>query len=221
MNVVIPYRKPKDDREIYLCVDLIKKKYPNKKIYVMGDVVKHKDITSIYVPTSKEKRTRWYDSCNNVLQYIEKVKEPFILWHDDIFITDFDFELENNYYCQTIRERLKRLYHSVNSDYHLRFQRVPQDYKDYEIHIPFIVENVELYKECILEAFENGTTPLVKTIYGNKLNNESDKDYHKEFGVYDSKSRVEFRKPYHSLFPDVDLDVMLKRIKDNSDEYEI
>ncbi len=212
MNIVIPYKKRKNNRKIYYCIDLIKKKYPNSDIYVIGDIVKREDVKNIYIPPYINQKNRGDDSCNKLLKYIEFIGQPFILFHDDIFITDFNFDLKCNYYSDTIENLMK------NKDpehiYYSKFLKLPQEYKHYDLHIPFIVENVELFKECILEAFENDTTLVVRSIYGNKLNDENDKDYLETFGYFDSKTHeLEIRRPYHSLPLYADLNVIIPIIK--------
>lgn len=209
MNIVIPYRKLQSDKEIQLSVPIWLKWKNDLKIYVVGDEVPSsiKDkVINIVRPFNHSDN----DASENILEYIDKVGEPFIQSNDDIFITDYSVEIKNNFYYGTLKDKLEfvKARGQENQWYYKQFKKLPSEWKMYELHIPFIVKNPQLYKKCILDSFKLGTPSMKYTIYGNRLNDETDKDYFETYGIIDSKyhkskydiyDRDKLLRPYHSL----------------------
>lgn len=209
MNIVIPFRKIQSDKEIVICVKLLKK-WGATKIYVVGDEVPT-EIKKEVINLIRDKTTLDYlDATDNILHYINIINKPFIMFMDDLFITDMSVKITNNFYYNTFEDKLKfvKKRNQHNQDYYKKFNKVPFDWKMYELHTPFIVKDLDLFVKSIHIARKLNTPALTRSVYGNILNDKQDKCYYETYGLIDAKyhkSKLdkydcnEILKPFYSL----------------------
>ena len=191
MNIVIPFRNTCGNEELEMCVRLIEKnmKVPFEKIYIMGDDCgfTHPLVKNILV--KEQKYNKWLDSNFLIQEYICHIDRvnPFILFNDDFFLTDEVYEIGNCCFS-TLTSRLQTTYvidAKVNklrpSAYGLnilKFIDTYGDFRNYEVHIPMIVEYPLLMSLAIDEVNGNDCPALKRTMY-QKLVEEKygDQDY--------------------------------------------
>ena len=191
MNIVIPFRNTCGNEELEMCVRLIEKnmKVPFEKIYIMGDDCgfTHSLVENILV--EEQKYNKWLDSNFLIQEYICHIDRvnPFILFNDDFFLTNEVYEI-GNYCFNTLAVRLQTTYvidAKINklrpSAYGLnilKFIDTYGDFRNYEVHIPMIVNYPLLMSLAIDEVNGNDCPALKRTMY-QKLVEEKygDQDY--------------------------------------------
>lgn len=182
MNVVIPFRNTCGTKELQMCLKLIQKNLIIKynEIFVVGDKVDfdlNDGITNIIV--EEQKYNKWLDSSFLVQCYIDKIKEPFILFNDDFFLTG----KVNNipyYHYSTLEERslttnvidakVNQLRPSAYGLNILKFISIFGDFNNYEVHLPIIIEYPEIMSEAIKLGKELDCPALKRTLYMKLLN---------------------------------------------------
>lgn len=174
MNIVMPFRNTCGTNELDMCIRLIQKNLKLKydDIYIIGDKYTNPQCKNIII--EEQKYNKWLDSNFLVKTYIEKIKEPFILFNDDFFLTD----IVNNIPCycfDTLKERLLTTYvinDKINvlrlSNYGLNilaFINRFGDFNNYEVHIPIVIEYVSVMYDAIEECNKNDCPALKRTMY--------------------------------------------------------
>jgi hypothetical protein len=178
MNVVIPFRNTCGDKELKMCIQLIKKnlKMDYNNIYILGDYCGFDDddiVKNIIV--KEQKYNKWLDSNFLVMYYITNIsKEEFLLFNDDFFLTEPIYEIFN-YFCGTVSTRILTTYVINEGTCSLRpsayglnllnFEDNFGDFRNYEVHIPMRVEYPELMAMAIDYSKEFDCPALKRTIY--------------------------------------------------------
>ena len=176
MNIVIPFRNTCGTEELSMCIRLIKKnlKINYDKIYIIGDKFDSFNIDIVNIVVEEQKYNKWLDSNFLVKKYIEKVEEPFILFNDDFFLTSDVYDIPC-YYYDTLENRSLTTYvinDKINqikiSNYGLNIQaflNVFEDYNNYEVHIPIIIDYPDIMNEAIEYCNKNDCPALKRTMY--------------------------------------------------------
>ena len=176
MNIVIPFRNTCGTEELSMCIRLIKKnlKINYDKIYIIGDKFDSFNIDIVNIIVGEQKYNKWLDSNFLVKKYIEKVEEPFILFNDDFFLTSDVYDIPC-YYYDTLENRSLTTYvinDKINqikiSNYGLNIQaflNVFEDYNNYEVHIPIIIDYPDIMNEAIEYCNKNDCPALKRTMY--------------------------------------------------------
>ena len=199
-NIVIPFRNTCGTAELEMCVKLISKnmKVPFNKIYILGDECgfTHPLVENILV--KEQKYNKWLDS-NFLVQYyichIDKTNQ-FILFNDDFFLTKEIAQIED-YYFDTLKNRvlttyiidtkINKLKPSMYGLNILKFIDTYGDFRNYEVHIPMMVEYPLLMSLAIDEVNGNDCPALKRTMY-QKLVEEKIGNNKKQIGLqYDVK----------------------------------
>lgn len=176
MNIVIPFRNTCGTDELNMCLKLIKKnlKIKYNKIYIIGDKFSISNNIIENIVIEEQKYSKWLDSNFLVLNYINKIGEPFILFNDDFFLTD-TVEKIPHYYYSNLKNRLLTTY-VINeknntiglSNYGLNikaFLNTYGDYENYEVHIPIIINYPDIMSEAINLCNMNDCPALKRTMY--------------------------------------------------------
>lgn len=176
MNIVIPFRNTCGTEELSMCIRLIKKnlKINYDKIYIIGDKFDSFNIDIVNIIVEEQKYNKWLDSNFLVKKYIEKVEEPFILFNDDFFLTSDVYDIPC-YYYDTLENRSLTTYvinDKINqikiSNYGLNIQaflNVFEDYNNYEVHIPIVIDYPDIMNEAIEYCNKNDCPALKRTMY--------------------------------------------------------
>lgn len=176
MNIVIPFRNTCGTEELSMCIRLIKKnlKINYDKIYIIGDRFDSFNIDIVNIIIGEQKYNKWLDSNFLVKKYIEKVEEPFILFNDDFFLTSDVYDIPC-YYYDTLENRSLTTYvinDKINqikiSNYGLNIQaflNVFEDYNNYEVHIPIVIDYPDIMNEAIEYCNKNDCPALKRTMY--------------------------------------------------------
>lgn len=176
MNVVIPFRNTCGTTELNMCVKLIKKnlKLKYEKIIIIGDDCEFKMSKVKNIIVEEQKYNKWIDSSFLVERYISMYHEPFILFNDDFFLTDVVKEIPS-YYFDTLSNRLlttnvidTKINKLRPSTYGLnikQFINIYGDFRNYEVHIPMIVEDPVAMKVAIDRCKQDDCPALKRTMY--------------------------------------------------------
>lgn len=190
-NIVIPFRNTCGVEELKMCVRLINKnlQIPYNKIYIIGDDCEFNDYDIPYVENiviEEQKYNKWLDSSFLVEMYIDNIGEPFILFNDDFFLTDTVTKIPN-YYFDTLSNRVLTTYiiDATNkvkpSAYGLNILKFIDDFGDfrnYEVHIPMIVDLPDVMKLAIERCKKHDCPALKRTMYQYILRNKGVKLEH-------------------------------------------
>jgi len=201
MNIVIPFRNTCGIDELSMCIRLIKKNLKIKydKIYIVGDEFSIPNNMIENIVIEEQKYSKWLDSNFLVLNYINKIGEPFILFNDDFFLTD-TVEKIPHYYYSNLKNRLLTTY-VINeknntirlSNYGLNikaFLNMYGNYENYEVHIPIVINYPNIMLEAINLCNMNDCPALKRTMYI-KLCEE----YNMEMEITELDYDVKFNEP--------------------------
>ena len=227
MNIVIPFRNTCGTEELNMCVRLIKKnlKINYDKIYIVGDKIEKIDDFIINIVIEEQKYNKWLDSNFLIAKYIEKINEPFILFNDDFFLTKEVYDIPCFYY-DTLENRLLTTY-VINdktnqiklSNYGLNIQaflNVFENYSNYEVHIPIIIEYPEIMNKAIEYCNKNDCPALKRTMYI-MLCNINNKEVEIKEIIHDVKFNEPLRVIQYPFFSLTD-NIEFKAFKDKLDE---
>ena len=201
MNIVIPFRNTCGTNELDMCIKLILKNFKLKyeNIYVIGDTYINSQSICKNIRVEEKKYNKWLDSNFLIKTYIEKIKEPFILFNDDFFLTDV-VEKIPCYYFNQLSERLLTTYvinDKINklrlSSYGLNilaFINNFGDFNNYEVHIPIIIEYPSVMYDAIDLCNQNDCPALKRTMYMKLC---EDKNYFNT--IQEIKYDVKFNEP--------------------------
>ena len=120
MNIVIPFRNTCGTDELDMCIKLIKKnlKINYDNIYIIGDEVNQFKDSVINIVVNEQKYNKWLDSNFLIKTYIETIRNPFILFNDDFFLTE---NVDNIpcYYFDTLQKHSGLSYCHRKQNYYL------------------------------------------------------------------------------------------------------
>ena len=180
MNIVIPFRNTCGEAELQMCVKLINKNMKSlfSTIYIVGDNISFQEENVVNLPVITQKYSKWLDSSFLVDYYIKNCNDgdPFMLFNDDFFITE---KLSDNYLCNYYS---KDLSHRILTTYVIEpktnVRRLSTygmnishfithfgDYKNYEVHIPMIIEYPSVMRKAIEITKECDCPALKRTYY--------------------------------------------------------
>jgi|GEM_PF-4570807 len=176
MNIVIPFRNTCGTNELDMCIRLILKNFKLKyeNIYIIGDNYVNPQPICKNIRVEERKYNKWLDSNFLVKKYVETIKEPFILFNDDFFLTDIVDDVPC-YYFDKLGERILTTYvinEKINklrlSNYGLNilaFINRFGDFENYEVHIPMIIEYPSVMYDAIEICNQNDCPALKRTMY--------------------------------------------------------
>lgn len=176
MNIVIPFRNTCGTNELDMCIRLIQKNLKLKydDIYIVGDNYANPQPICKNIRVEERKYNKWLDSNFLVKKYVETIKEPFILFNDDFFLTDIVDNIPC-YYFDKLGERILTTYvinEKINklrlSNYGLNilaFINRFGDFENYEVHIPMIIEYPSVMYDAIEICNQNDCPALKRTMY--------------------------------------------------------
>ena len=158
-----------NDNELKISVALLRKYSIDPKIFVVGEKPKC-EVTVEYIPNFVE-GSRYQKSMSNILKGLEAVGEPFVLMNDDFFCTK-EFTEVPLYWDMTVKERIKL----ASSVIYQRYLERAIGELNYDVHKPFMVEDIDLFKELLVKCIRRNAP--VRTEYGNiyKKNSKQEKD---------------------------------------------
>lgn len=185
MNIVIPFRNTCGTEELKMCIRLIKKnlKIDYNKIYIIGDEYETQEEKVENVIVEEQKYNKWLDSNFLVQYYICNITvEPFILFNDDFFLTGEVKKIDNYYFdylsnrvltTYVIDTKINKLRPSAYGLNILKFINTYGDFRNYEVHIPMVIEYPLIMSLAIDEVNGNDCPALKRTMY-QKLLEEKD-----------------------------------------------
>jgi hypothetical protein len=158
-----------EDNELMVSVSLLRKHCKEPKIFVVGEKPTC-NVDVEYIPNFVE-GSRYQKSMSNILKGLEAVGEPFVLMNDDFFCTK-DFDEIPLYWDMTVKERMK----FASSVIYSRFLERSLGELNYAVHKPFMVEDIELFKDLAEKCIRSNSS--VRIAYGNiyKKNSKQEKD---------------------------------------------
>jgi len=158
-----------NDNELKISVSLLRKYSIDPKIFVVGEKPKC-EVSVEYIPNFVE-GSRYQKSMSNILKGLEVVGEPFVLMNDDFFCTK-EFTEIPLYWDMTVKERMKL----ASSVIYQRFLERSVGELNYAVHKPFMVEDLELFKDLAQKCIRSNFS--VRIDYGNiyKKNSKQEKD---------------------------------------------
>ncbi len=180
MNIVIPFRNTCGEAELQMCVKLINKNMKSlfSSIYIIGDAINFQEENVVNIPVITQKYSKWLDSSFLLDYYIKNhnESEPFILFNDDFFITEkIGSHHLYNYYSGDLSKRILTTYviePKTNvrrlSTYGMNISHFIAhfgDYKNYEVHIPMIIEYPSVMRKAIEITKEFDCPALKRTYY--------------------------------------------------------
>lgn len=182
MNIILPFRNTCGNEELKMCIKLIKKnlKISYNTIYIIGDNCGFKENKVKNIIIEEQKYNKWLDSNFLVKYCIENITkdEPFILFNDDFFLTDDVEEIPNYYYdtlqhrsltTKIINESTKELKSSAYGLNILKFIELFGDFRNYEVHIPMIINFPDIMSVAIDKTKECDCPALKRTMYQKML----------------------------------------------------
>lgn len=175
-DIVIPYVFS-NSKEIYKCVELIRKNLPHKSIFICGDDPKISG--TIHIPRNTKGKTRYEDAELNIRLALEdeRLSEEFYLFNDDFFILRPIKEVPL-YHAGDIDEVIKektagkqtRSYAAAlrNTKAWLTRNGIA-DQVAYTLHLPVLMNKSKRIEvsNMIMPDLQKGKALLTKTIYYN------------------------------------------------------
>lgn len=232
MNIVIPFRNTCGQEELKMCIKLIRKNLKMKynHIYVIGDECDIIDVVNINV--KEQKYNKWLDSNFLVEKYINEIKEPFILFNDDFFLTKEVFNIPY-YFYDTLKNRTLTTY-IINertnkiqlSSYGLNIQAFLNqygDYENYEVHIPIVIKYPNIMRKAIIFCNLDDCPALKRSLYVKLCEKEGliklDK-YKLEHDVKFNEPLRVIQYPFFSLTDNIEFKAFKEKLEEIADARE-
>lgn len=158
-----------DDNELRISILLLRKYCKNPNIIVVGEKPRC-EIDFEFIPNQTE-GSRYQKSMSNILKGLEVINEPFVMMNDDFFCTK-EFTEIPLYWDMTVKERIK----CATSIIYQRFLEKSVGELNYAVHKPFMVEDIELFKDLVDKCLKRNAS--IRITYGNeyKKNSKQEKD---------------------------------------------
>lgn len=175
-DIVIPYINS-GSKEIYKCVELIRKNLPHRNIFICGDNPEIDD--TIYIERNKTGGTRYLDAERNIRLALEdeRLSDEFYLFNDDFFILKPIKEVPL-YHAGDIETVIKEKESTIKTHaYAVALKNTKRwlekkgidDIVAYTLHLPVKMNKQKRLEisDLIMPELEKGKQLLTKTIYFN------------------------------------------------------
>lgn len=134
--VVIPLKDEPTrfgDAELDYCLRSIAKHYPTE-VFIVTDTMR--PFKAQYIKHKDSGINRYDCVRRKIIAAADVLKEPFLLWNDDIYLTE-PFQAPPHYYDGMIEDRM-----SGNDGYSMMLQKTGRhgDGRNYELHYPMLID---------------------------------------------------------------------------------
>ena len=211
MDILIPYRTSNTD-ELRYALRSIAKHIPKARVFIVGDTPDY--LSNIYaIQASDRARTPHSDVYTNINLAIndERLSDDFVLWADDIFITDTfkGIPAWHDDDIDVIAKKKPEPYKTIllNTDKLLKANGISNPVS-YALHIPMVINKTNLRHVYSLMATTKNVVSM-RTLYGNLYLDTS--AYHRDVKIYDKTS--DLPKPFASAWENA-LGVAYKQLQD-------